>query len=102
MRGDGRGNFASLRFSRQTGQPQQHNTPVEAPLTKHELTEVLVCRQQNRAVAIGQLEHSFICDAWARFGDVQTFMPVTSEAIDGRRVHTLVGDEPQSVLFARG
>ena len=82
----------SLGLGRHAGKTKEHDSGVNSSHTKDELAEILVRRDQQRAMLIRSTQDRFVIDAWTQLGDVEHLMTIAPQTVDNWPVYALVCD----------
>jgi hypothetical protein len=79
-----------------------YDTRSHAPLTVHQLSKVLVGRDENATNRVGSFENETVGDARLEFSHVDEVMPVRAQSVNDLPVDAFVGDEIQGVFPSLG
>lgn len=75
---------------------------MKSPLTEYELTEILVCREQDSAQLAALLKNIFIIDAGREFRYKPNIVPIGAETINNLLVNAFVRNDLHSAIFSAG
>lgn len=83
-------------------QPGEDHTFGRAPLSEHELSEVLVQGEEDRPMSSGHLEDDGVIDPRAVFEDVPHLVPSGAQSDDDGAVDALVDDDLHAAFLPVG